>query len=174
MQVGRGGGGGGSRSFGRVKESHDTWTTKLQSSFVRNLFRDIVKTIYPTTDCADKAPGSAIVIREICKLFHLTTWNLAHATETPADCPPPLERRFRENLRAVPSILQLSSKKERKEENNSVANFFDFFLTLVTGSRTITSDQTVYNNSSFLFIGISLDRNYWEVINLLFVSPGLY
>ena len=26
----------------------------------------------------------------------------------------------------------------------------------------------------FEFIGISLDRNYHEAINLLFVSPGLY
>ena len=43
----------------------------------------------------------------------------------------------------------------------------------------ITSDQTVYNNSSLSFsfelVGmISLDRNYWEVINLLSVLPGLY
>ena len=46
-------------------------------------------------------------------------------------------------------------------------------------SRTITSDRTVYNNSSlsfsFLLVGmISLDRNYWLVINLLFVLSGLY
>ena len=44
-------------------------------------------------------------------------------------------------------------------------------LALVTGSRTITSDQTVHTNSSpFLnSFGISL-----EAINLLFVSLKLY
>ena len=50
-------------------------------------------------------------------------------------------------------------------------------LALATGSRTITSDRTVYNNSSFSFsfelVGeISLDRNYEEV-NSLFVLSGL-
>ena len=37
--------------------------------------------------------------------------------------------------------------------------------------RTVTSDRTVYSNSlSFELVGIiSLDRNYREVINLLFV-----
>ena len=43
-------------------------------------------------------------------------------------------------------------------------------------SRTITSDQTVYNNLSLSFsfelVGTtSLYRNYWEVINLLFALP---
>ena len=54
-------------------------------------------------------------------------------------------------------------------------------LTTCAGSRlrTITSDQTVYNNLSLSFSFelagmMSLDRNYWEVINLLFVLPGLY
>ena len=53
-------------------------------------------------------------------------------------------------------------------------------LTACAGNwlRTITSDRTVHNNSSLSFSFelvdiISLDRNYWEVINLLFVLPGL-
>ena len=50
---------------------------------------------------------------------------------------------------------------------------------LVTGSRTITSDQTVYNNSSISFRTRRYDivgqKNYRElVINLLFVSPILF
>ena len=46
--------------------------------------------------------------------------------------------------------------------------------------RTITSDRIVYNCFVAFFsfwtrVGtISLDRNYWEVINLLFPLPGLY
>ena len=53
-------------------------------------------------------------------------------------------------------------------------------LTACAGNwlRTVTSDRTVHNNSSLSFSFelvdiISLDRNYWEVINLLFVLPGL-
>ena len=57
------------------------------------------------------------------------------------------------------------------------------FLILTTGAdnwlRTITSDRIVYDCTSLSFplelAGItSLDRNYWDVINLLFISPGLY
>ena len=44
--------------------------------------------------------------------------------------------------------------------------------------RTVTSDQTVHNNSSlhfsFVLVSISLDRNYWLVINLLLVLSVLY
>ena len=42
--------------------------------------------------------------------------------------------------------------------------------------RTVTSDQyTINRRFLFEFVGtISLDRNYREVINLLFVLPGLY
>ena len=47
--------------------------------------------------------------------------------------------------------------------------------------RTITSDRTVHNNSSLSYrtrrydiIWISMDRNYREVINLLFASPILF
>ena len=52
-------------------------------------------------------------------------------------------------------------------------------LALAGGARTITSDRIVYNNSSLSFpfklVGmISLGRNYWQVINLLFALPGLY
>ena len=49
-------------------------------------------------------------------------------------------------------------------------------LALVTGSRTITSDQTVYSKFVFFlkFIGTSLDRNYRGAINLLSVLPELY
>ena len=52
-------------------------------------------------------------------------------------------------------------------------------LALASWLRTITSDRTVHDNSSFSFWTrrchmISLDGNYWEVINLLFVLPGLY
>ena len=86
-------------------------TTKLQSSFVRNLFPDIVKTIYPTTNSADKAPESAIVIRGICKLFHLTAWNLVHASATAADCP------LASADFAKISTLKLSSRKYRQKEN---------------------------------------------------------
>ena len=65
--------------------------------------------------------------------------------------------------------------------NQSSRVFSHFFLTTCAGNwlRTITSDQTVYNNSSlpfsFKLVGIiSLGTNYWEVINSLFVLPGLY
>ena len=45
--------------------------------------------------------------------------------------------------------------------------------------RTVTSDQTVHNNSSLSFsarrrFNISLNRIYWEVINLLYALPVLY
>ena len=43
---------------------------------------------------------------------------------------------------------------------------------MIHSSRTITSDRTVYNDSSLS--SMSLDRNYQEVINLPFVSPGLH
>ena len=51
-----------------------------------------------------------------------------------------------------------------------------YILTTCAGNRlrTITSDQAACNNSSLLNSSvISPDRNYWEVTNLLFVSPGL-
>ena len=52
-------------------------------------------------------------------------------------------------------------------------------LALANWLRTITSDQTAYNNSSLSFsfelVGvIRLDRNYWQVISLLFVLPILF
>ena len=56
----------------------------------------------------------------------------------------------------------------------------DFILITRAGNwlRTITSDQTPYTIiRRFLFelVGvISLDRHYWEVINLLFVLPILF
>ena len=53
-------------------------------------------------------------------------------------------------------------------------------LTTCAGNwlRTITSDQTVHNNSSLSFwtrrYDITGDKDYWEVINLLLVLPILF
>ena len=38
----------------------------------------------------------------------------------------------------------------------------------------MTKPYTTIRRFPFELIGISLDRNYQEVMNLLFVSPGLY
>ena len=67
----------------------------------------------------------------------------------------------------------------RSERRNGTACFVDH-LRLANWLRTVTSDQTVYTIiRRFLFllnrsIRYHWIRNYWKVINLLFVLPRLY
>ena len=62
----------------------------------------------------------------------------------------------------------------RKNANGS--HLATTFATSCNWLRTITSDQTmctIIRRFLFELVGISLDRNYREAINLLFVLPGL-
>ena len=55
-----------------------------------------------------------------------------------------------------------------KKFSTCVARYFSWL-------RTLTSDRTAYNNSSLPFwTRYHWIESYWEAINLLFVSPGLY
>ena len=60
---------------------------------------------------------------------------------------------------------------KRKEGNERSTIEVFYHLALVTGSRTITSDQTRRTITRLRFEFI---RNDQGVINLLFVSPRLY
>ena len=78
-------------------------------------------------------------------------------------------------------IQYLRSSQLERREHNFLFNLYEVAdLTTRAGDwlRTITSDQTIYTIIrrflSELVDTISLDRNYWEAINLLFVLPILF
>ena len=77
------------------------------------------------------------------------------------------------NFHKIGIVLDSEETREDKGFPNEIGNSR---LTTCAGSwlRTVTSDQTVYNNSSLPFwtrrYDITGNWNYWEVMNLLFVS----